>query len=108
MGMQVLIQQVGPLPIKVAFNAPSDSPMYLEVNGSVWSQNANTMIGISVQLDGSVIGKAQIFSNGSSTHRAVVPAYFPVKMQQGQHTIVLDNSGGVSDYNDFYTATLYF
>jgi len=107
MGLQVLIQQVGPLPIKASFNAPSDAPMYLVVNGSVWSQNANTMIGISVQLDGKVLGKAQIFSNGNSTHRAVVPAYFPVQLQQGQHTIELDNSGGVSDYNDFYTAVLH-
>jgi hypothetical protein len=108
MGTQVLIQQAGPLPIKVAFTAPSDSPMYLAVNGSVWTQTANTMIGISVQLDGSVIGKAQIFSNGGSTHRTVVPAYFPVKLQQGQHTIELDNSGGTSDYNDFFSVVLYY
>jgi len=108
MGMQVVIQQAGPLPIKVAFNAPTDAPMYLEVNGSVWTQTANTLIGISVQLDGAALGKAQVFSNGSSTHRPVVPAYFQVKLQQGQHTIVLDNSGGVSDYNDFYTAVLHY
>ena len=65
MGLQVLIQQAGPLPIKVAFNAPTDAPMYLEVNGSVWSQSNNTMIGISVQVDNNVLGQAQIYSNGS-------------------------------------------
>ena len=108
MGIQVLIQQAGPLPIKVAFNAPSDAAMYLSVNGSVWTQSANTLIGISVQLDGKALGKAQVFSNGGSTHRPVVPGYFPVQLQQGQHTLVLDNAGGVSDYNDFYTAVLHF
>jgi len=108
MGMQVLIQQVGPLPIKVAFNVPSDAPMYLEVNGSVWTQSDNTMIGISVQLDGNVLGKAQIWSNGNGTHRTVVPGYFPLKLGQGQHTVELDNAGGVSDYNDLYTAVLHY
>lgn len=75
MGLQVLIQQAGPLPIKATFNAPTDAPMYLEVNGSVWSQINNTMIGISVQVDNNVLGQAQIYSNGAATHRTGVPAY---------------------------------
>src|ERR1041385_2823661 len=104
MPLQVLIQQAGPLPIKVAFNAPTDAPLYLEVNGSVWSQGVNTMIGISVQVDNNVLGQAQIFSNGNATHRSVVPAYFPLQLDQGQHTIVLANYGGVSDSNDVFTA----
>jgi len=108
MPMQVLIQQAGPLPIKAAFNAPSDSPMYLEVNGSVWSPSNNTLIGISVQVDSNVLGQAEIFSNGSGTHRSVVPGYFQVQLDEGQHAIVLANSGGVSDSNDFYTAVLHY
>jgi len=108
MPMQVLIQQAGPLPIKAVFNAPSDQAMYLEVNGSVWSQSDNTMIGISVQVDNSVLGQAQIFSNGNGTHRSVVPGYFQVQLGEGQHAIILANSGGVSDSNDFYTAVLHY
>jgi hypothetical protein len=76
MAIQVLIQQSGPLPIKVVFNAPSDAPMYLEVNGSVWTESTNALIGISVQVDRDVLGQAQIFSNGFATHRAVVPHIF--------------------------------
>jgi hypothetical protein len=84
--------------------------MYLEVNGSVWSQAGNQMIGISVQLDGQPIGTAQIFSNGPSTHRAVVPAYIEVQLKEGPHTLVLAQANGntVSDTNDFYTAVLHF
>ena len=108
MGLQVLIQQAGPLPIKATFNAPTDAPMYLEVNGSVWSQSNNTMIGISVQVDSNVLGQAQIYSNGSSTHRTVVPAYFELKLDQGTHAIVLANYGGVSDSNDSFTAVLHY
>lgn len=106
MAIQMVIQQVGPLPITVNFQAPGDSPMILEVNGSVWTQTANSMIGIGVKLDGQVIGAAQIFSNGASTHRAVVPAFIPIKLSQGQHTLSLyaNTTSTVSDFNDFYTA----
>lgn len=111
MALQIIISQVGPLPIKATFNAPGDGPMCIVVNGSIWSQSANQMIGISVDLDGANIGAAQIFSNGGSTHRAVVPAYIAVKLKQGQHTLTLSAKSGtstVSDFNDFYTAVLHY
>jgi len=107
MAIQVIVSQVGPLPITTNFNAPGDEPMYLEVNGSVWTQSVNVMIGIVVELDGKVLGKAQIFSNANATHRAVVPAYIGVKLSQGQHKLTLSAaSNTVSDYNDLYTAVL--
>ena len=89
--------------------APGDMPMYLEVQGSVWTQTANQMIGIQIALDGNVIGTANIFSNGGSTHRTVVPVYLPVKLTQGSHTIKLSVAANtVSDFNDFYTAVLHY
>ena len=80
--------------------------MILEVNGSVWTQTANSMIGIGVKLDGQVIGAAQIFSNGATTHRAVVPAFIPIQLSQGQHTLSLypNTASTTSDFNDFYAA----
>ena len=110
MGLQMIIQQKGPLPITVNFNAIGDSPMYLEVNGSVWSQSANNMIGIAIKLDNNPVGAAQIFSNGIATHRAVVPAYIPIKLSQGAHTLSLSaNSGAtLSDFNDFFTAVIHY
>ena len=110
MSVQVIIQQAGPLPIRATFQSLGDFPMYLEVNGSVWSQSANALIGIAVNLDGEYVGKAQIFSNGTATHRAVVPAYIPVKLSQGQHTITLVavTTQTVSDFNDFYTAVIHY
>ena len=111
MPVQVLLSQVGPLPITVNFNALSDAPVYLEVNGSVWTQTANNMIGIQVGIDGSVVGKAQIFSNTASTHRAVVPVYVPLQLKFGQHSLTLSAMPGsttVSDFNDLYTAVLHY
>ena len=111
MAVQVIInQQKGPLPVKATFNSPSSAPMYLEVTGSVWTTTANQMIGIAVQIDGAGVGTAQLFSNTASTHRAVVPTYIQVKLQQGQHTITLGPSTATttSDLNDFYTVVLHY
>jgi len=111
MAIQLIVNnQKGPLPINATFQALGDSPMYIEVNGSVWTQQLNTMIGIEVDLDGNKVGTAYIFSNGTATHRAVVPAYIPVKLKQGQHTLTLkvSSSQTVSDLNDYYTAVIHY
>ena len=109
MPVQVVLSKQGPLPITVNFNALSDAPVYLEVNGSVWTQSANTMIGIQIAVDGAALGKAQIFSNTASTHRAVVPAYIPLQLKFGQHSLTLSAlPNTVSDVNDFYTAVLHY
>ena len=110
MPIQVILSQAGPLPITATFDAPGDEPMYLEVNGSVWTQATNVMIGIGINLDNAKVGSAQIFSNPSTTHRTVVPAYIKVQLTQGQHTLYLYPSTPptVSDYNDFFTAVLHY
>jgi hypothetical protein len=110
MSVQIVISQKGPLPISTAFQALGDLQMTLVVHGSVWTQTANQMIGIVVQLDGQTIGQAQIFSNASATHRAVVPAYIPVQLTYGQHKLTLSALPGstTSDINDFYTAVLHY
>ena len=109
MAVQLILQQAGPLPITASFNSIGDTPMYLEVTGSVWTQTANVMIGIDIQIDGQAVGKAQIFSNGNTTHRAVVPAYIPVKLGQGPHKLTLAASANtVSDFNDRFTAVIHY
>ena len=110
MAIQVIISKAGPLPITATFNAVGDQPMYLEINGSVWTQTVNKMIGIAIALDGQAVGTAQIYSNAIATHRAVVPAYIPIKLKQGQHKLTLSASPGatVSDINDFYTAVIHY
>lgn len=110
MAAQVILSQKGPLPITVNFNSPGDISGILEVNGSVWSQTANTMIGIQVQLDGQTIGQANIFSNGATTHRAVVPAAIPIKLSYGKpHALVLSaTTGTTSDFNDFFTVVIHY
>ena len=111
MAIQPILAQVGPLPLSAGFNALSDSPAYVEVQGSVWTTTANQMIGIDVALDGNKIGTAQIFSNTASTHRAVVGVYIPVKLTQGQHKLTLSAKSGsttTSDFNDYYTVVIHY
>ena len=109
MPVQVILQKQGALPMTVNFNALSDAPVTLEVNGSVWTQTANQMIGIQVAIDGQALGKAQVFSNTASTHRPVVPTYIPLQLKFGQHSITLSAlPGTVSDVNDFYAAVLHY
>ena len=109
MAVQMILNQKGPLPITAQFNSIGDSPMYLEVNGSVWATSPNVMCGINIAIDGQSVGTAQIFSNGASTHRACVPAYILIQLSQGPHKLTLSAAANtVSDYNDYYTAVIHY
>jgi hypothetical protein len=109
MAVQLILQQAGPLPITATFNSIGDFSMYLEVNGSVWTQTTNVMTGIDILIDGKNVGKAMIYSNGSATHRAVVPAYIQVQLAQGPHKLTLAASANtVSDSNDQFAAVIHY
>ncbi len=117
MDIDVVIQQSGPLPITQTFMTASDGPAMLVVAGSVYSNTPNTVTGISVILNAQTVGTASIFSNGPSTHRAVVPAYIPITldmpwpspMTPPSYTIELVSATGetVSDQNDFFVVALH-
>ncbi|HEY4364639.1 MAG TPA: hypothetical protein VGN17_26985 [Bryobacteraceae bacterium] len=108
--LSILNQVVGPLPVSATFNAPSDGPACLVLAGSVWCAAAGQTIGITLELDGKPIGSATIFSNGASTHRAVVPSYIPVTLPFGPHkvTVIAENSHTVSDVNDRFDVVLMY
>lgn len=109
MACQVILNQKGPLPIKVTFNALTDGPACLEVNGSGWSQTAGVYIGIAIQLDGNPVGNAQIFSSAPAIHRTMVPAFIPVKLGFGQHALILSAMPNtVADDGDFYVAVIHY
>lgn len=110
MAVQIIVSQAGPLPIQLNFSAVTDGPAVIEVNGSIWSEYAGLMVGIGVFLDNNQLGAAQIFANVASTHLAVVPAYFPVQLAPGNHTIYLSRISGESmgDQNDFYNVVLHY
>ena len=109
--VNVIIAQAGPLPIKATANIQSDGPVLLTLAGSVWCTTADQLIGIALLIDGEPTPiTASIFSNGSTTHRAVVPAVAPHTFTIGQHTFELQPSTShtTSDYNDFYNLTVQY
>jgi hypothetical protein len=108
--LQILNQAKGPLPLKATFNAPSDGPTYFTLAGSVWSSTANQMIGVSLEIDGKTIGSAEIYSNGVSEHRAMVPVQITTTLTIGAHTLTLVplNAATISDFNDVYNVSLFF
>lgn len=63
-----------------------------------------------VYLDGTQIGEAQIFSNGSSTHRTLPTLLLNIQLSAGQHTLELRQfgSGVTSDGNDFFSAMILY
>jgi hypothetical protein len=108
--MTILNQAKGGLPISASFSAPSDGPATFVLAGSVWCGTADKMIGVSLELDGKIIGSASIFSNAPTTHRAVVPSYIPVSLTFGEHklTLIAENANTISDLNDFYDVILMY
>ena len=109
MAVQMIINQVGPLPITAQFNSIGDSPMFLEINGSVWTSIPNVMTGINIDIDGQAVGTAFIFSNGPETHRACVPAYIQVQLAEGLHKLTLTAAPNtITDSNDYFTAVIHY
>ncbi len=111
---QVVINQNGPLPITASFQALSDGPALVMLSGSVWTQNADTLIGVDLSVDGGpAIGGANIFANNAATHMAVVPIVIPYIFSLGPpptHEITLSagTTGTVSDQNDFFQVTILY
>ena len=107
--IQQVIAQYGPLPIEVTADIETDGPTVVTVAGSVWTTTKDSMIGVTLMIDGNPVAKVPIFSNGPSTHRAVVPVSFPYTftstVQPNQHTFVLEEMTPqtTSDYNDYFT-----
>ena len=112
--VQQVIAQYGPLPIQVTADIETDGPTVVTVAGSVWTTTQDSMIGVGLMIDGNVVAQAPIFSNGPSTHRAVVPVSFPYTFtstgQPNQHTFVLEEMTPqtTSDYNDYFSVTVLY
>jgi hypothetical protein len=105
--IQQIIAQSGPLPIKATATIETDGQVLLVLAGSVWTSTEDQMIGIGLLIDGEPVAEAQIFSNGSNEHRAVVPVTVPYAFTIGEHTFQLGPLTGdtTSDANDSFSLT---
>ncbi len=65
---------------------------------------------MNVILDGPLIGRAQLFSNGASTHRALPTLFLGVPLTYGPHSLQLSIASAptTSDQNDFFFAAILY
>ncbi|NND74534.1 MAG: hypothetical protein HKN44_05965 [Ilumatobacter sp.] len=115
-----IINQAGPLPIEAKVQTGSTGPASLAVAGSAWSETKNAMLGVDVEFDGTVVGTAKIFSNGTKTHRALVSMHFAVELDKPftgdppteppVYTVILKPTNGetITDFNDWFQVVLNF
>ena len=112
----ILISQRGPLPINMTVEIENDGDVMLFLSGSVWSEKANTQIGIKLLVDNVELGGGSIFSNRASEHRAIVPVFFqftldkewPSPTQPPKYTFSLlpGSDTTIGDINDYYQLTI--
>ena len=103
--LNTIIDRQGPLPISGTFQTTAPSEVSIFVSGSVFTGTEGASVGIAILLDGNKIGTAMIWSNGPSTHRAVVPEYITKKLSfTGTHKIELEvaNANTITDINDSF------
>ena len=108
--VQIVINREGPLPVSATFRAMGDGPAVVMLSGSVWTEDQDTQIGVSLSVDGTPIGSAWIFANNSNTHMAIVPIVIPYKFSAGEHTISLNALTGETeaDQNDYFMVSILY
>jgi hypothetical protein len=109
--VQLVLAERGPLPVQSSAEIQTDGPVALTIAGSVWSATPNTMVGISLYIDGQPpeFG-AMIFANPAGQHMALVPITVPYTFTIGTHTFELApmNPQTASDQNDFFSVSVLY
>ncbi len=109
--LQQVIAQSGPLPIKQVVTIETDAPVVVTLSGSVWTPDADSMIGVLLTVDrGEFELGARIFSNEPNEHRAVVPVIGQYTFEIGEHAFTLTpmTAETTSDANDFFCVTVQY
>jgi hypothetical protein len=108
--IQTLISGAGPLPLGTTFTAEGDGDVVFFVSGSAWSATPGSPISITLYLDGQAVGTISAFTNEPSSHKTLVPAFFPATLTAGEHKFFLEvgNNGTMTDFNDNFSVTLIY
>lgn len=107
---QVILNQAGPLPIKVNVKWPTSSPVVVAVSGSAWTQKANTTLAVELNIHATNQGMLQQFANAASTHFAFPTTFFAVNGAIGDATLTLSaaNDTTVTDQNDHFSVAIIY
>lgn len=108
----IIFDGAGPLPQSATFNAPADGPVVFVLSGTTRTASAAGLTGISLSLDGNVIGNpAMCWANQDNNHMAMRTTFIPVEfLSFGEHTVELTNAYSITitDVNDYFQVTLLY
>ena len=104
----IAINSVGPLPRSSAAFTTYGGTLRIQYSGSGYSSTPNTLIGMTVKIDGVAIDQTGIFANQSGMHMAFVSKEWVLPgIPAGDHTITLEAmSGTFTDSGDIFNATV--
>ncbi len=102
----------GPLPVSANFDSPTDGDVVFVLTGTSRTAGAAGMTGISLFLDGAVIGNpAMCWANQNDNHMAMRPTFIPYEgLSVGAHTIEIMNAYSITitDVNDYFQVTMLY
>lgn len=98
----------GPLPLTSSAFSTSGGTLVLSFSGSGFAGAPNTMLGMSVLLDGNFVDQTGLFANNPGMHLAFVSKQWVLTgIAAGSHTVTLTaDSGTATDYNDIFNVTV--
>lgn len=99
-----VINTSGPLPHSGTFSSSGGKILLMASGSGYHTSGADSLIGMTVKLDGTLIGYARVFTNEASSHKAFVPAFIVLSnVGDGTHTVLLEQwSETSSDSNDYF------
>ena len=107
----VIFDGNGALPQKATFQSPTNGDVVFVISGTAWTQNAATLLGIDLFLDGNAIGGAVGYANNNANHQALRSTFIEYSgLTIGEHTITLapSNPSTVTDVNDYYQVVMFY
>jgi hypothetical protein len=103
------------LPFTTTYTPNIDSEIVLMLSGSAWTSRVNCKIGLVLEIDGVEICSAEIFSNGPTTHRLLIPGIvshtFKINYKDSSPepvniTVKALNGDTLFDQNDYISLTI--
>lgn len=111
MAALVIIDTAGPFPKSATFQSPLEGPATFVLTATARTESSPLLTGVSLSLDGNVIGKAMCWANQNNNHIAMRSTFIPVeRLSYAEHKIELTNafSGTITDVNDYFQVTLLY
>jgi hypothetical protein len=113
MATLIIFDSAGPLPQQANFNAPADGPVTFFLSGTARTEGAPTLIGITLIIDGNMIGKAMCWVNQNDNHQAMRASLVNLDfLSLGEHTIEIINDpdlpNTITDENDYFQVALMY